>query len=87
MTVLSQKQSNFNDWQQTKNNMDVEIKQLHQQIKALKQRQSEILIRLNHRNDQIQQYEKIIKRKEKNFGKRAFKRLTKTCPFDTMHLA
>ena len=64
MTVLSQKQSNFNDWQQTKNNMDVEIKQLHQQIKALKQRQSEILIRLNHRNDQIQQYEKIIKRKE-----------------------
>ena len=64
VAVLSQKQSNFNDLQQIRNNMEAEIKLLHQQIKTLKQRQSELLIRLNHRNDQIQQYEKIMERKE-----------------------
>ena len=64
VAVLSQKQSNFNDLQQIRNNMEAEIKLLHQQIKTLKQRQSELLIRLNRRNDQIQQYEKIMERKE-----------------------
>ena len=64
VAVLSHKQSNFNDLQQIRNNMEAEIKLLHQQIKTLKQRQSELLIRLNHRNDQIQQYEKIMERKE-----------------------
>ena len=64
VAVLSQKQSNFNDLQQIRNNMEAEIKLLHQQIKTLRQRQSELLIRLNHRNDQIQQYEKIMERKE-----------------------
>ena len=64
MNSLSLRQSNYDDLQQKKALLEQEVTNLVQRNEKLNNQKLQILIRLNQKDEEIKQYEEIIKQRE-----------------------
>ncbi len=64
MDSLSLRQSNYDDLQQKKALLEQEVSNLVQRNEKLNNQKLQILIRLNQKDEEIKQYEEIIKQRE-----------------------